>query len=189
MPVVIEPRARFQPLAREADPLGIAAGQSVYGYAEQDSLNLVDPEGLAANVVVETIWDAGNAAFSFGRMGGYALQGDFASAGSEAVNLGADVAAMCTPGVPAGASIARRLGKGPDRHVPEPKRPKKGCTAPCRADANDNIEGNIQPGDQTFATATVTAANCQIAKKKAKKLATQRLGKQPKHIKCRTSRR
>lgn len=32
----------------EADPLGIAAGQSVYGYAGQDPLNLVDPEGLRA---------------------------------------------------------------------------------------------------------------------------------------------
>ncbi|MEL7480099.1 MAG: RHS repeat-associated core domain-containing protein [Pseudomonadota bacterium] len=30
----------------EADPLGIAAGQSVYGYVLQDPLNLIDPEGL-----------------------------------------------------------------------------------------------------------------------------------------------
>lgn len=30
----------------EADPLGIAAGQSVYGYVRQDPINLIDPLGL-----------------------------------------------------------------------------------------------------------------------------------------------
>lgn len=30
----------------EADPLGLAAGQSLYGYAGQDPVNAVDPEGL-----------------------------------------------------------------------------------------------------------------------------------------------
>ena len=30
----------------QADPLGIAAGQSIYGYVSQDPLNKIDPEGL-----------------------------------------------------------------------------------------------------------------------------------------------
>jgi len=36
----------------EADPLGIAAGQSLYGYVGQDPLNLIDPEGLRGRGLV-----------------------------------------------------------------------------------------------------------------------------------------
>ncbi|MEO1662778.1 MAG: RHS repeat-associated core domain-containing protein [Pseudomonadota bacterium] len=86
----------------QADPLGIAAGQSVYGYVRQEPTNLVDPKGL----IWESAWDAANAAFSGGRAAGFAMQGRWDEAGDEMVNLGADLAAMCTPGVPAGS---RRL--------------------------------------------------------------------------------
>lgn len=44
----------------EADPLGIAAGQSVFSYVGQDPLNLIDPEGL--NPLL-----AGRGAFAFGQ--------------------------------------------------------------------------------------------------------------------------
>jgi RHS repeat-associated protein len=39
----------------EADPLGIDAGQNVYGYVDGDPLNVIDPEGLVQHVTGQTI--------------------------------------------------------------------------------------------------------------------------------------
>jgi len=74
-----------------------------------------------------------------------------------------------------------------DRSIPQPKKPNCGCTCNCRADANDNIPGNIKPSDKTFAFGTATAGNCAEASKQAKRNATRTLGKQPKHVGCRCS--
>lgn len=73
------------------------------------------------------------------------------------------------------------------RSISLPRKPKRGCTAICRADANDNILGNITKGDATFAFETATSRACEIAVKVAKRQATRYLGKQPKHVGCRTA--
>ncbi|TLX17162.1 hypothetical protein [Rhizobium sp. MHM7A] len=73
------------------------------------------------------------------------------------------------------------------RTVPMPKRPKKGCTAICRADANGNIPGNLKDGVPLFTFGEATAANCPMAVKEAKRKATHALGMQPKHIGCETA--
>ena len=52
---------------------------------------------------------------------------------------------------------------------------------------NDNIPGNIKPGDKRFAFGEATASNCAKASKEAKRKATHSLGKQPKHVGCRCS--
>jgi len=71
------------------------------------------------------------------------------------------------------------------RSIPEPDKPKSGCTCICRADADDNMPGNIKPGLPLFAFGTATAGNCAEASKAAKRAATQALGMKPKHIGCR----
>lgn len=71
-----------------------------------------------------------------------------------------------------------------DRTIPKPKKPACGCTCICRADANDNMPGNIKPGDKTFAFGEATEDSCAKASKEAKRNATRNLGKQPKHIDC-----
>jgi hypothetical protein len=72
------------------------------------------------------------------------------------------------------------------RSIPLPEKPKKGCTAICRADANDNIPGNAKEGETLFALGEATAPSCAIASKEAKRIATRKLGMQPKHLGCRT---
>lgn len=70
------------------------------------------------------------------------------------------------------------------RKIPEPCKPKRGCTCTCRADADDTMPGNITPGRPTFAFGTATAGNCAEASKEAKRIATRSLGMKPKHIPC-----
>lgn len=78
-------------------------------------------------------------------------------------------------------------GQAVSSSIPKPQRPARGCTAICRADANDNIPGNMPTAGPPFAMGEATAPNCPTAVKEAKRLATHRLGAQPKHIDCRTS--
>jgi RHS repeat-associated protein len=77
----------------------------------------------------------------------------------------------------------------PDRTVPQPKCPKRGCACNCRADADDSMPGNIRPGLPTFAFGSATASNCPEAKKAAKRIATHALRMKPKHILCRCTER
>jgi len=85
----------------------------------------------------------------------------------------------------AGLSKSRTIEQVDSRSIPMPEEPRRGCTCTCRADANDNIPGNIEPGMQTFAFGTATASSCAQASKDAKREATHSLGMQPKHIDCR----
>jgi hypothetical protein len=72
-----------------------------------------------------------------------------------------------------------------DRSIPRPAKPACGCTCICRADANDNIPGNVKPGDIAFAFGHATDDSCAKASKEAKRIATRNFGKQPKHVGCR----
>jgi hypothetical protein len=73
------------------------------------------------------------------------------------------------------------------RSIPLPEKPPRGCTCTCRADADDNMPGNIQPGYLPYASATATASDCQIASAEAKRDAIHTLAMKPKHVKCRCS--
>lgn len=83
------------------------------------------------------------------------------------------------------AEESRSRESSTTRSIDKPKKPNCGCTCNCRADANDNIPGNLKPGMPTFAFGTATADNCAKASKEAKRMATQALGMQPKHVGCR----
>jgi hypothetical protein len=74
---------------------------------------------------------------------------------------------------------------GANRSIAKPSRPPRGCTCTCRADADDNMPGNLKPDLPLFAFATVTATDCTIAKRQGKREATGKLGMKPKHVKCR----
>jgi len=82
----------------EADPLGLAAGQSLYGYAEQDPVNSIDPEGLSAAA-------AGAAGGSRWRSGG--LAGRAGAAGAAAAFWRAAYAAYTSPFRTLAAAMAR----------------------------------------------------------------------------------
>jgi hypothetical protein len=70
-----------------------------------------------------------------------------------------------------------------NRSVAKPPKPTHGCTCNCRADADDNMPGNLKPELPLFAFATVTAADCIIAARKGKREATHQLRMKPKHVK------
>lgn len=71
------------------------------------------------------------------------------------------------------------------RTVPIPTKPVRGCTCIARADADDTMPGNVSAGLPRFVLGEATAANCSIAKKEAKRIATRKLGMKPKHLKVR----
>lgn len=76
-----------------------------------------------------------------------------------------------------------------DRAIEKPPCPKRGCTCTCRADADDTMPGNIQPGRPLFAFGTVTASSCAEASTEAKRVAIHALGMKPKHVGCKCTER
>jgi len=179
----------------QEDPLGFAGKDfNTYRYVGSNPLRYKDPFGFSA------IESAGQSATASGLATSAlnvglrldclftAISGAVEIAGSpgleslDLLSMGADVGLSC--GVKAKFSGKAAVQS---RAIKKPKKPKKGCTATCMADANDNIDGNIQPGDITFAFATATAKTCPKARLAAKRAATHKLGKQPKHVQCKSS--
>ena len=149
----------------ESDPIGLYGGSySTYAYVGDDPANSYDPSGLA----------------SPGRTAPSPLPPGPLDFPANPQPWSGDVAIALQNAI---ENIVNAIVDS--RTIPKPAKPTCGCTCTCRADANDNIPGNIQPGDKTFAFGTATASNCGEASKQAKRIATRSLGKQPKHVGCR----
>lgn len=106
----------------EADPLGLAAGQSLYGYVGQDPVNSIDPEGLSAAA-------AGAAGGSRWRSGGFA--GRAGAAGAAAAFWRAAYAAYTSPFRTLAAAMARDGFALADGFAPANDSPKV-CPRPGR---------------------------------------------------------
>lgn len=155
-----------------SDRIGLVGGSNTYGYALQNPNGFYDPNG--ENVYTGVI----NGGRTGAQIGAPADPGGVVAGGI----IGAVIGGL------AGYYLSEAIiGEGTasdTRTIPKPDRPSCGCTCNCRADANDNIPGNIKPGDITFVIASATANNCKQAKKDAKRAAAKKLGKQPKHTDC-----
>jgi hypothetical protein len=81
-----------------------------------------------------------------------------------------------------------RIDEVDRRSVSVPPKPKgKGCRCRARADVDENMPENMTGGRPRFTIADAVAPNCAEASKIAKRLATQKLGMKPKHLKVRCS--
>ena len=150
----------------QSDPVGLEAGTNTYSYVGGNPLLYFDSRGNVAATL------------------GGCLAG--AWGGPVGCGIGAGIGSIITIG--AAGLIGSLIGSDSEvdgRSIPKPTKPKCGCTCICRADANDNISGNIKPGEATFAFGEATEDSCSKASKAAKRIATHRLGKQPKHVGCR----
>jgi hypothetical protein len=90
--------------------------------------------------------------------------------------------------------VAKREGKNEDRQptwlqIDRYKNRRVHYVAEpiARADADDTMPGNLNPTRPRYAFGEAVAADCAIASKEAKRLAINKLGMKPKHVKCRCS--
>ncbi len=151
----------------EADPIGLGGGLNLYSYAVNSPLIYSDHNGLIPNPAEAACVLGPNPV---------CIGGVIADIGTTV--LGGIICAAIIA-IPGDDSIER------SRSIPVPKTPRCGCTCICRADADDNMVGNIIPGMPLFAFGEATAHNCAQASKDAKRSATQALGMKPKHVGCR----
>jgi hypothetical protein len=92
------------------DPTLPGVGTNRYAYAANDPINKSDPSGH----IIESAWDAANAAYGWASFADNWSQGNYISAGFDAIGASIDSAATMTPFVPGGATAgiagARKLG-------------------------------------------------------------------------------
>ena len=184
---------------------------NIYRYVHNNPLNYTDPSGLASTAENATLRAVIGTAFLAGGTLSTAAIRD-----TEGAILAAEIATKSLSSVArVGAGIACKLltvasgisiggipntlcstsneekskdkTAAPRRTIPVPRKPRRGCTAICRADSNGNIPGNIKNGVPTFAFGEATRHSCQAASKAAKKIAAHKLKAQAKHTDCRTA--
>lgn len=84
------------------DPTLPGVGTNRYAYGQNDPVNKSDPNGH----IIETAWDAANAAYGWYSFQENWSQGNYISAGFDFLGASIDSAATATPFVPGGAAAA-----------------------------------------------------------------------------------
>jgi RHS repeat-associated protein len=166
------------------DPTDFGAGPNFYQYVLNNPVGLNDPSGTNPGVLPWPVLVGGGAGVGEGIAIGGAVGG---------AAVGGWLVGRAIGHIPIGGSstVDDAVTNGwlwlillAERTIPKPAKPKCGCTCTCRADANDEIVGNVKPGLPRFAFGTATASSCFQASKDAKRIATQNLGMIPKHLPC-----
>lgn len=95
------------------DPTLPGVGTNRYAYAGNDPINQIDPTGH----VIESAWDAANAAYGWHSFRQNWTQGNYIAAGFDFVGAFIDTAATATPLVPGGATTAIQGARSVTRTV------------------------------------------------------------------------
>jgi len=148
-----------------ADPIGLRGGLNLYGYVGADPINSIDLAGLNT-LPLDSPWDIPwewpKVKPNPGILGGC---------------IGVVVSILCSP---------TELNDGEDDFlptIPDPEKPKCGCTCICRTSVNKKHK-NYDPNKKRIGWGMATDTNCYLAKKAAKKSASQDLGQLGVHTDC-----